>query len=149
MMRHRWVGAAVVCAIGACARPQPSTLEVEFLSPNGPSRTPYSPAVRVGNLLFVSGQVGTDSAGRLVAGGIQVEARQALNNVGALLKKSGSSLDRVVKCTVLLSDMKEYAAMNEIYATYFTNHKPARTTMGVTSLPLGAVIEVDCIAVVE
>lgn len=145
----RWsLFAAATAAVG-CARPNPYVLELEYLSANGPSVTPYSPAVRLGNLLYLSGKVGTDTSGKLVAGGMQTEARQTLNNIAALLKQYGSSLDRVVKCTVYLTDMSEYAAMNEVYATYFRNHKPARTTVGVTGLPFNARIEIECIAVME
>jgi reactive intermediate/imine deaminase len=84
-----------------------------------------------------------------VPGGIQAEARQALNNIADVLKKSGSSLDQVVKCTVFMADMKEWPAMNEIYATYFRNHFPARSAFGSTGLALNARMEIECIAVVN
>ena len=131
----------------ACTRVVQSAPEPEFLTPYGPPRNPFSPAVRVGNLIFLAGQIGTDSSGKLVAGGIQAEARQALNNIADVLKKSGSSLDRVVKCTVFMADMKEWPAMNEIYATYFRNHFPARSAFGSTGLALNARMEIECIAV--
>src|SRR5689334_24941006 len=102
--------------LGGCHHAQMGP-EPEFLTPYGPPRNPFSPAVRVGNLLFLAGQIGTDTAGRLVAGGIQAEARQALNNIKDVLQKSGSSMDRVAKCTVFMADMKEWATMNEIYAS--------------------------------
>jgi 2-iminobutanoate/2-iminopropanoate deaminase len=136
---------AALC-VAACSHPAQLNPDPEFLSPNGPSRTPYSPVVIVGNLVFVSGQVGLDATGKLVPGGLQVEARQALNNMKTLLEKSGSSLDRAVKCTVFLADMADYAAMNEIYSTYFTNHKPARSAVAVSGLPFGARIEIECTA---
>jgi reactive intermediate/imine deaminase len=104
--------------------------------------------VRVGNLLFLAGQIGTDSSGRVVAGGIQAEARQTLNNISDVLKKTGSSLDNVVKCTVFMADMKEWPAMNEIYATYFRLHFPARSAFGATGLALNARVEIECIATV-
>jgi 2-iminobutanoate/2-iminopropanoate deaminase len=146
-MTRQLILIAAVFAIGACSHPAQIAAEPEFLSPNGPSRTPYSPVVLVGNLVFVSGQVGLDASGKLVPGGIQTEARQALNNLKTLLEKSGSSLDRAVKCTVFLADMGDYAAMNEIYATYFTNHKPARSAVGVAGLPFNARIAIECTAV--
>jgi reactive intermediate/imine deaminase len=129
----------------ACSRP-PSTLEVEFIPSPIPGAV-FASAVRVGNLLFLSGQIGTDSAGRLVAGGLQAEARQALNNINSVLEKNGSSLDRVVKCTVFLADMKDYNDFNEIYATYFRARKPARSAFGATGLARNARLEIECIAV--
>jgi 2-iminobutanoate/2-iminopropanoate deaminase len=121
----------------------------EFLTPYGPPRNPFSPAVRVGNWLFLAGQIGTDTSGRVVPGGIQAEARQTLNNIKDVLEKSGSSLDRVIKCTVFMADMKEWPAMNEIYATYFRNHFPARSAFGATGLALNARVEIECIAVMN
>src|SRR5262245_17959527 len=140
--------AVVIGSVSACAGHIPPN-GIEFLTPYGPPRNPFSPAVRVGNLLFLAGQIGTDSSGKLVAGGIQAEARQALNNISDVLKKSGSSLDRVVKCTVFMADMKEWPAMNEIYATYFRNHFPARSAFGSTGLALNARMEIECIAVMN
>lgn len=139
---------AAALTLGACTRVEPSPVP-EFLTPYGPPRNPFSPAVRVGHLLFLAGQIGTDTAGRVVPGGIQAEARQALNNIADVLKKSGSSLDQVVKCTVFMADMKEWPAMNEIYATYFRNHYPARSAFGSTGLALNARMEIECIAVVD
>ena len=107
----------------------------------------FSPAVRVGNLLFLSGQIGADSAGRLVPGGLQAEARQALNNIRGVLERNGSSLDRVVKCTVFLADIKDYADFNEIYVSYFRARKPARSAMAASGLALNARVEVECIGV--
>ena len=137
--------ALVATASTACSRP-PSTMEVEFFPSPIPGAV-FASAVRVGNLLFLSGQIGTDSAGRLVAGGLQAEARQALNNIKGVLEKNGSSLDRVVKCTVFLADMKDYNDFNEIYASYFRARKPARSAFGATGLARNARLEIECIAV--
>jgi reactive intermediate/imine deaminase len=120
---------------------------IEFLTPYGPPTYPFSPAVRAGNLLFLAGQIGTDASGKLVAGGIQAEARQALNNIKDVLEKSGSSMDRVAKCTVFMADMSEWPAMNEIYATYFRRSLPARSAFGATGLALNARVEIECVAV--
>ena len=136
-----------IFSLGGCHRAQVGP-EPEFLTPYGPPRNPFSPAVRVGNLLFLAGQIGTDSTGKVVPGGIQAEARQTLNNIGDVLKKTGSSLDNVVKCTVFMADMKEWPAMNEIYATYFRLHFPARSAFGATGLALNARVEIECIATV-
>jgi reactive intermediate/imine deaminase len=136
---------ASVGALAACTHPSPN-FEVEFISTPSPSPV-FSPAVRVGNLLFLSGQIGTDTANRLVPGGLQAEARQALNNIKRVLEQNGSSLDRVVKCTVFLADMREWQDFNEIYVTYFRVRKPARSAMGATGLALGARVEIECIGV--
>lgn len=137
--------ALVGAASAECSRP-PSTMEVEFIPSPIPGAV-FASAVRVGNLLFLSGQIGTDSSGRLVPGGLQAEARQALNNIKSVLEKNGSSLDRVVKCTVFLADMKDYNDFNEIYATYFRARKPARSAFGATGLARNARLEIECIAV--
>ena len=98
-------------------------------------------------MLYLSGQIGTDSTGNLVSGGLEAETRQTLNNIRDLLNRNGSSMDRVVKCTVFMADMKEWPAMNAIYATYFPTHKPARSAFGSTGLALGARLEIECMAV--
>jgi len=138
---------ALTSAIAACAHPA-QTLEMEFYPSPRPNAV-FSPAVRVGNTLYLSGQIGTDTANRLVAGGLQAEARQALNNVKATLEKYGSSMDRVVKCTVFLADIRDYADFNEIYVTYFRARKPARSAIAGSGLALGARVEVECIGVVS
>ncbi len=148
-MRRALVLLLATITAGGCSRAVESSPTPEFLTPYGPPRNPFSPAVRVGHLLFLAGQIGTDSAGRLVPGGIQAEARQALNNIADVLKKTGSSMDHVVKCTVFMADMKEWPAMNEIYATYFRNHFPARSAFGSTGLALNARMEIECIAEVD
>jgi 2-iminobutanoate/2-iminopropanoate deaminase len=129
-------------AASAAAPPAP-----EFLTPYGRPQYPFSPAVRVGDMLHLAGQVGTDSTGRLVPGGIQAETRQTMENIRDVLARTGSSMDRVVKCTVMMADMTEWPAMNAIYATYFPRHYPARSAFGATALALGARVEVECLAV--
>ena len=119
----------------------------EFLTPYGRPQYPFSPAVRVGNMLYLSGQIGTDSTGRLVPGGLEAEARQTMENIKDVLARVGSSMDRVVKCTAMMADMAEWPAMNAVYATYFPRNYPARSAFGATALALGARVEVECIAV--
>jgi reactive intermediate/imine deaminase len=97
-------------------------------------------------MLYLSGQIGTDSTGRVVAGGIRPETRQAMTNIRDLLEKTGSSMDRVVKCTVMLADMSEWATMNEVYTTFFPTHKPARSALGANGLALNARVEIECLA---
>jgi len=103
-----------------------------------------SGAVRVGKLLYLSGQLGSDSTGAY--GGITPETRNALEKVKALVERHGSSMDRVAKCTVFLVDLSEWPAMNAVYTTYFPNNRPARSAVG-TSLLGGARVEIECLAV--
>ena len=116
-------------------------------TPYGVPRYPFSPAVRVGDVLYLSGQIGTDSTGKLVAGGIEAETRQTMENIRDVLVRTGSSLDRVVKCTVMMADMREWPAMNTVYATFFPSNRPARSAFGATGLALSARVEIECIAV--
>ena len=112
--------------------------------PNAPG--PFSEAVRVGNVLYLSGALGTDSTGKIVPGGIKAETKQVLENIKAALKRNGLDMDRVVKCTVFLADITEWPAMNEIYATYFPVNKPARSAFGGVQLVRGGRLELECIA---
>ena len=121
--------------------------QVEYFPSAGTS--PYSESVRVGNLLYVSGQIGTDASGKLVTGGISAETKQILDKIKATLEKRGSSMNDVVKCVVMLTDIKEWAEMNKVYATYFTKNLPARSSLGVNGLVLGAKVEIECIATVR
>jgi len=108
---------------------------------------PYAQAVRLGELIFTSGQIGLDPRrGELVAGGVVAEARQALANVAAVLAAGGSGLDRVVKTTVFLVDLGDFVAMNEVYAAAFGDAVPARSTVAVAALPRGARCLVEAIA---
>lgn len=103
----------------------------------------------MGDMLYLSGQLGTDSAGKLVPGGIGPETRQALSNIAGALTRHGSSLDRVVKCTVMLADVAEWGAMNEVYVTFFRSHRPARSAFGTSGLALSARLELECLAVLS
>ncbi len=110
---------------------------------------PFSAAVRVGNMLYLSGQIGTVPGTRQLADtGITGQVRQALENIKATLAYAGSSLERVVKCTVFLVDIKDFAAMNAVYTTYFPKDPPARSTIAASGLALGAKVEIECLAVV-
>jgi len=100
------------------------------------------------DMLYLSGQLG-DSAGKIVPGGIEAETRRTLENIKAALERNGSSLDNVVKCTAMLADMREWPAMNAVYATYFTKHFPARSAFGTNGLALGARMELECMATVD
>lgn len=109
---------------------------------------PYSQAVLSGNTLYISGQVPIDpSTGKLVDGGITRQAEQVLRNIGAILTEAGFHYNDVVKSTVFLSDMTNFKTMNEVYARYYTENQPARSAFAVRELPLGALIEIETIAV--
>lgn len=133
----------------AATRPAPAP-RVEYLTGERKRPLPFSDAVRVGHMLYLSGQIGTDSTFALVPGGMRAEARQTMDNVRAVLERHGSSLERVVKCTVMLADMAEWGAFNEVYAGYFRKDRlPARSALGVNGLALGARVEVECWATVD
>jgi 2-iminobutanoate/2-iminopropanoate deaminase len=118
----------------------------ELPAPKGP----YSPAIRAGGFVFVSGQGPIDPAtGEVVKRDIQQQTRLVLENVRAILGAAGSSLDKVVKTNVYLSDIANFAAMNEVYATFFTAEPPARTTIQAAALPLGIDVEIDVIALAD
>ena len=134
----------VLIAIPSLAQDAPKK-DVEFLGRS--DSFPFSEAVRVGNLLFLSGQLGYDAeAGALVEGGIQPETRKTLDNIKETLGKFEATMDDVVKCTVMLADIAEWPAMNEVYSTFFPNNKPARSAFAGSGLALGARVEIECIA---
>ena len=110
---------------------------------------PFSAAVRAGSLLFISGQLGTDSTLRLVPGGIGPETRQALENIRTIVGAAGGSMDRMVKCTVMLADIAEWGAMNQEYVKVFPAGLPARSALGANGLAMGARVEIECIAALE
>ena len=133
------------------AAPAPGTERIVFLAPGDSWPYPFSPAVRAGGFLFVSGQIGArmdKGAMVLVPGGIEAETRQTMDNIRDILVKNGSSLDRVTKCTVMIADMSEWPRMNAVYATYFPGAKPARSALGANGLALGARVEIECMALV-
>lgn len=134
----------VVAASASAQSAQPSPPEY-FAMPGG-SALPFSEAVRVGNLLFLSGQVGvTPGTLTLVPGGFEAEARQTLANVKAVLERHGSSMGDVVKCTVFLADMQDWPRFNAIYREHFTTRLPARSALGANGLALNARVELECI----
>jgi 2-iminobutanoate/2-iminopropanoate deaminase len=118
-------------------------------APLGGRHLPFSEAVRVGDLLLLSGQIGNRPGGlELVAGGIGPETRQTMENIAAILARRGAGLADVVKCTVMLADMSEWPAMNEVYTTFFAaDALPARSALGASGLALGARVEIEAIAV--
>ncbi|HMA80889.1 MAG TPA: RidA family protein [Candidatus Binatia bacterium] len=108
---------------------------------------PYEQAIKVGEFIYASGQIPLDpKTGNVVEGGIAVQTRQVMENLKAVLEAAGSSFDRVVKTTVFLKNIGDFAAMNEVYAEYLGKAKPARSTVAVADLPRGALVEIDLIA---
>jgi 2-iminobutanoate/2-iminopropanoate deaminase len=123
---------------------------IERLSPPGVAapRGPYSPAVRAGGFIYVSGQIPIDPVtNQAVLGDVKAETHQVLSNIQRILEGCGASLADVVRCGVFLTDVKDFASMNEVYAEFFGESKPARTTIAVAALPLpGAKVEIDAVA---
>jgi len=117
-------------------------------SPDAPKAIgPYSPAIRSGQLLFVSGQIALDPAtGQMIAGDTATETRRVMDNLGALLKAAGLSFSDVIRTTIFLADLADFATVNEVYGSYFTSPAPARATVQVARLPRDARIEIDAIA---
>ena len=154
-MNPRLVMAPLLLAwLAACAQPatRPAAARPEFL--NSPaslkSGRPFSEAVRIGGFIFLAGQIGDDPAtGKPAAGGIKPEARQALQHIQRILADNGASLADVVKCTVFLADIGEWASFNEVYKEFFRAPYPARSALGTNGLALGARVEVECLAYVE
>ena len=134
-MRKLLVAALIACApLAAAAQPAPAEL-------------PFSDVVRVGDLLFLSGEIGRKpGTTQLVKGGIGPETEQTLSNIDATLRRQGASLRDVVKCTVFMADMREWAALNRVWTTRFKKPYPARSALGVTGLALNARVEIECVA---
>lgn len=139
--------ALVTFTAAACRTAAPSVEYLPLAGALGQQHLPFSAAVRVGHTIYVSGQIGSDSTGQLVAGGIGPETRQALENIKATLARAGATMDDVVKCTAFVADMREWPAMNDVYVTYFTHNLPARSAFGANGLARNARVELDCIAV--
>jgi 2-iminobutanoate/2-iminopropanoate deaminase len=116
--------------------------------PGAVAGLPFSPAIRVGNIIYLSGQLGNKMGTReLVPGGIGAETRQTLENIKTVVEAAGSSMDKVFKCTVFLADIADYGKMNEVYATFFSKDPPTRSTIAGSGLALGARVEIECMAV--
>ena len=111
---------------------------------------PYSQGIKAGNLLFVSGQVPIDPAtGNIIEGDIKTQTDRVMRNLTAILEAGGASMDHVVRCTVYLADMNDFAAMNEVYGSYFSQPAPARATIQAVRLPKDARVEIDVVAVLN
>ncbi len=109
---------------------------------------PYSQAIKVGDMVFTSGQIALTPNGEFLGGNVEAQARQVLKNLDEVLKEAGSSLKKVIKTTIFLANMDDFAIVNEIYAEAFGDHKPARSTIAVKTLPKNALIEIEAVALV-
>ncbi len=151
-MKFKIFGIVLILVLISCQsqRTGEQAPSIEFLTSDELANRPFSETVRVGNWLILSGQIGINpETGALPPGGIKPETKQTMENIKRTLEKYGSSLDQVVKCTVMLADIREWGAMNEVYVTYFPSHKPARSAFGTSGLALGARLEIECWAVVN
>jgi 2-iminobutanoate/2-iminopropanoate deaminase len=116
-------------------------------TPNAPQAIgPYSQAIKIDGMIYTSGQIALRADGSFNDGDITAQTTQVFENLTAILKEAGSALDKVIKTTVFLSDMDNFAPMNEVYAKFFGDHKPARSTVAVKTLPKNALVEIECIA---
>ena len=148
---RKYLSVGVLLVLLSACQPDPSEQKVgtrlEFLSTPEAAvlNLPFSEAVRVGDLLYLSGQIGMQpGTTNLVEGGIQPETRQTLENIKTTLERYGSSMDRVFKCTIFLADIAEWPLMNEVYRTYFPGPPPARSAFAATGLAFNARVEIDC-----
>jgi reactive intermediate/imine deaminase len=134
--------------VGTAAPAHEAPPDVEYLNADPATTAPYSDAVRVGSTLYLAGVLGLDQEGKIVSGGITPEAEKTMENLKSVVEANGSSLDRVAACEVMLADIAERDAFNEVYKKYWSQGKfPARHAFGVTGLYLGARVEIGCIAV--
>ena len=154
MRRESFAVFGCLLLIAACeAAPPPAreAPEVEYLTSSATEgmNRPFSEAVRVGDMIYVSGNIGVmPGTSELIPGGLLPETRQTLENIKTVLERHGSSMDKVVKCTVMIEDMSQWSAMNEVYVTFFPGPKPARSAIGSDGLALGAQVEIECWATI-
>lgn len=119
-------------------------------TPHAPSAIgPYSQAIQAGGFLFTSGQIALTPEGTFVEGGIEAQTKQVLENLDAVLKAGGATAEQIVKTTIFLANMDDFAAVNALYGTFFGDHKPARSTVAVKTLPKNALVEIEAIALIS
>jgi 2-iminobutanoate/2-iminopropanoate deaminase len=142
---------SIILLAASCTNPDKNSKAVyiqteEFSKQN----LPFSQAVRYGNMIYVSGQIGDlEETGKLIAGGIIPETNRALKNIKKILEQNGSSIDNIIKCTCMLADISEWGQMSSEYVKFFPIHKPARSAFATTGLALGARVEIECVAYVK
>lgn len=140
---HRKYFLVIAFLAAACATAKPP----EYVGMPGATARPFSAIVKANGFIYLAGQLGTDSTGKLAAGGIGPETKQALENIRSLLATQGASMSDVVKCTVMLADIQEWGAMNAVYITFWPKNPPARSAFGTGGLALGGRVEIECMAV--
>lgn len=143
------IGSLIALLLAACApTPEaPPKLELLTATEQADLGLPFSEAVRYGDLLFLSGQIGSKPGElKLVEGGIKAETQQAMANIAQTLERHGSSMNKVIKCTIFMANMDEWAEMNVAYIEAFGTHRPARSALGASGLALGGSVEIECIA---
>ena len=154
-MRDNYIESKTLSSLGVlligllCSQSLFAKTDIEYFTSqrNIDNNYPFSDAVQVGNLLFLSGQIGFDSKkGKLVEGGIKTETKQTMDNIKGSLSTYSYSMNDLVKCTVMLADIADWPTFNEVYKTYFPLHFPARSAFATNGLALGAKVEVECIA---
>lgn len=151
-MKSTFASILIIFLLARCGKPADSSHQAVYLQTEEFSQRglPFSEAVRYGDLLFLSGQIGDlPETGSLVEGGIVPETNQTMKNIQSVLERNGSSLDKVIKCTCMLADINDWAAMSKEYIKYFPDHKPARSAFAATGLALGARVEIECVAYVS
>jgi 2-iminobutanoate/2-iminopropanoate deaminase len=139
-----------VVLFASCVAYEPPAVDRETIRvPGSLEGLPFSSAVRAGNMLYLSGQIGTlPGTTDLISGGVAAETRQTLDNIRTVLEHAGSGLERVVKCTVFLADIADYGEVNAVYAEFFASDPPARSAVAGSGLALGARVEIECLATV-
>ncbi|MEQ8475735.1 Rid family hydrolase [Fulvivirga sp.] len=152
-MKNLMLLALILISFSACIPQEeeksskPEFIETEEFAARG---LPFSEAVRVGNILFLSGQIGDQvETGKLVEGGIKAETKQTMLNIKGVLERNGSSMENIFKCTCMLADINEWADMSAEYIKFFPKNKPARSAFAATGLAMGARVEIECMAYVE
>jgi reactive intermediate/imine deaminase len=150
-MPLRWTIVGGLGLLMACATPEPPPPDTEMITvPGSLEGLPFSSAVRVGHMLYLSGQIGMlPGTLELIDGGVAAETRQTMENIRTVLEHAGSELDRVVKCTVFLADIADFQAVNDVYRGFFPGNPPARSAVAGSGLALGARVEIECIATVD
>ncbi len=125
-------------------------MKKECIIPAGSAKPigPYSPAVRVGEFVFTSGQIGITPEGKMIEGGVEAQAKQVLANLKAVLEAAGASINSVIKTTIFMQDMADYALVNAVYGEVFGENPPARSAVAVAALPAGALVEIEAVAFV-
>ena len=149
MLRFTMKHALTVLFVAAPLAANAQAPRVEFLAPQLTRGlpVPFSEAVRVGDMLYLAGMMGTKpNAMELVPGGLEAEAKQALENIRTILRAAGAEITDIVKCTVMLDDMTKWSAFNRVYLEFFGSHRPVRSAFGVDGLALGGAVEIECIA---